>query len=393
MILELTDPTCAELLDLLDGSRTETALLRAAVRKGVRAEDASAMLDALTAAGFVLDARTLHAPDLAEPIRRRLDAEAAALALTSRPAGPQAPAEGPGRRPSSEIRNSESRSSDSISGSRSSDSISGSRSSDSRSSGFGSSAFGSSGFRSPGTRRGVADILRRRLAAHVLITGAGHLAVPIAAILASAGIGHIDPDLRGLTQLADASPAGLLPSDADRPRGVAAAEAVRRAAPDVDLAPLRRRDATFAVLVGFAAPAALTALAYGTRRLAHLAVAVRDGVVVVGPLVRPGRSPCLNCLDLHRVDRDPAWSVVAAQLSDGPDAAEPIAATTALAAAAYAAAEVLTHIDGGQPTTLGATVEIAGPDRASRRSWVPHPRCGCRRRVRSRRSAPPLEPP
>src|SRR5215813_9443700 len=87
MILELADPGCAELLDLLDGTRTETALLRAAVRRGVRAEDASAMLAALTEAGFVLDARTLHAPDLAEPVRRRLDAEAAALALGSRPGG------------------------------------------------------------------------------------------------------------------------------------------------------------------------------------------------------------------------------------------------------------------------------------------------------------------
>src|SRR6185369_2341790 len=340
MILELADPACAEILDLLDGTRTETALLRLAVRRGVRAEDASALLAALTEAGFVQDARNLHAPDVAEPVRRRLDAEAAALALGSRPGG----------RPRFETR-------------------------------------------APSARRGVADTLRRRLAAQVLITGASHLAVPIAAILASAGVGHLDPALRGVTRLADAAPAGLLPTDTNRPRGIAAAEAVRRAAPDVDLAPLNRKAATFAVLVGFAAPATLTALALGTRRLAHLAVAVRDGVVVVGPLVRPGRTPCLNCLDLHRLDRDPGWSVIAAQLNDGPDSAEPLAATTALAAAAYAAAEVLTHIDGGQPTTLGATVEIAGPDQATRRSWVPHPRCGCRRRVRSRRSGPPSEPP
>jgi bacteriocin biosynthesis cyclodehydratase domain-containing protein len=345
MIIELANPACAELLDLLDGTRTETALLRAAVRRGVRAEDASAMLAALTEAGFVLDARTLHAPDLAEPIRRRLDAEAAALALTSRAARP-----GSASRPRLPSRSS-------------------------------------------GPGRGVADTLRRRLSAHVLVTGASHLAVPIAAILASAGVGHLDPNLRGVTRLADVAPAGLLPTDTDRPRGIAAADAVRRAAPDVDLAPLSRRDATFAVLVGFAAPAALTALAYGTRRLAHLAVAVRDGTVVVGPLVRPGRTPCLNCLDLHRLDRDPAWSVIAAQLHEGPDSAEPLTATTALAAAAYAAAEVLMHIDGGQPRTLGATVEIAGPDQATRRSWVPHPRCGCRRRVRSRRSGPPSEPP
>jgi len=238
----------------------------------------------------------------------------------------------------------------------------------------------------------AAATIRRRLAAQVLITGASHLAVPIAATLASSGVGHLDPDVSGITRPADATPAGLLPSDAKRPRGVAAAEAVRRAAPDVEVAPLRPARATFAVLVGFTAPAALTALSYGTRRLAHLAVAIRDGTVVVGPLVRPGSTPCLNCLDLHRIDRDPAWRVVAAQLHTGSDAAEPVAATTALAAAAFAAAEVLAHIDGGVPTTLGATVEIAGAQRSTRRRWSHHPQCGCRRKARSRSTGPPSQP-
>jgi bacteriocin biosynthesis cyclodehydratase domain-containing protein len=198
--------------------------------------------------------------------------------------------------------------------------------------------------------------------------------------------------VNGVTRLADIAPAGLLPSDAQRPRGVAAADAVRRAAPDVRVAPLRPAQATFAVLVGFAAPAALTALSHDARRLAHLAVAVRDGTVVVGPLVRPGQTPCLNCLDLHRLDRDPAWRVVAAQLHTGPEVVEPVAATTALTGAAYAAAEVLAHIDGRVPTTLGATVEITGPGESTRRCWTQHPRCGCRRRVRSRISEPHAKP-
>src|SRR5262249_49250403 len=143
MILELADPACADLLDLLDGTRTETSLLRAAVRRGVRAEDASAMLAALNQARVVLDARTLHAPARADPLRRRLDAEAAALALSTRERAlaPTAPAGRP-RVPS----------------------------------------------RVSGPGRGVAETLRRRLSAHVLVTGASHLAVPIAAILASAGV-------------------------------------------------------------------------------------------------------------------------------------------------------------------------------------------------------------
>jgi bacteriocin biosynthesis cyclodehydratase domain-containing protein len=264
------------------------------------------MLAALTGAGFVVDAHALRPADVAEATRRRLDLEAAALAL-----------------------------------------------------------------RGPHAQAGVT--IRRRLAAQVLVTGASHLAVPIASTLASAGVGHLDPDLNGVTRFADVAPAGLLPSDAERPRGVAAADAVRRA-------------------VGFGAPATLTALSHGTRRLAHLAVAVRDGTVVVGPLVRPGLTPCLNCLDLHRLDRDPGWRIVAAQLHTGPDIAEPVAVTTALTGAAFAAAEVLAHIDGGTPNTLGATVEIAGPGESTRRRWTQHPRCGCRRRVRSRPTEPHAAP-
>ena len=65
---------------------------------------------------------------------------------------------------------------------------------------------------------------------------------------------------------------------------------------------------------------------------------------------------------------------------------------TALAGAAYAAAEVLTHVDadGGSPTTLGATVEISAPGQPVRRQWGPHPSCGCRGRGKSRVArAPP----
>jgi hypothetical protein len=316
IILELTDPACARLLDLLDGVRTEATVVRDAVRDGIPAEEAKAILSALRTAGYVVDADALSPAGLADATRRRLHHESAALALRGCTA---------------------------------------------------------------------ASVIRRRLAAQVLVTGASQLAVPIACTLASSGVGHLDPDVTGVARMSDVVPAGLLPSDAHRPRGVAAAEAVRRAAPDVNLTPLRPGQATFAVLIGFSAPAALTALSLGSRRLAHLSVAVRDGAVIVGPLVRPGLTPCLNCLDLHRLDRDPAWARVAAQLQTGPEAAEPLTATTALAGAAYAAAEVLAHIDGGVPATLGATVEIAVPGQSTRRRWSLHPRCDCRRRARSLR--------
>jgi hypothetical protein len=225
--------------------------------------------------------------------------------------------------------------------------------------------------------------MRRRQRARITVTGSSRLAVPIASILAASGVGHVDADQRGITKAADAIPAGLTPDDAHRPRGVAAADALRRAAPDLEMARSTRTRSTFAVLVGFDAPANLTALSYGSRRLAHLAVSVRDGTVVVGPLVRPGRSPCLNCLDLYRTDLDPDWQAIAAQLHTGTDLAESVTVATALAGAAFAAFEVLTYVDGGLPTTLGATVEIIEPGRSLRRQWSQHPSCWCRRRVRA----------
>lgn len=336
VILELADPGLARLLDLLDGSHTETALLRAAPRVGVPRAEAASILAALRAAGFVVDAASLNLSRLPESTRRRLDGETAALAmrtshLTSMP-----------------------------------------------------SQTSTTSVPAP-----AATAIHRRVNANVLVTGASRLAVPIACILASSGVGHVDPSLVGITRLADAAPGGLLPGDAHRPRVTAAAEALRRVAPDVELAPLQRSQASFAVLVGSAAPPGLTALSYGTRRLPHMSVSVRDGTVVVGPLVRPGASPCLNCLDLHRADRDPDWTVIAAQLHTSPDLSEAVTAATLLAAAAFAAEEVLTHIDGGLPSTLGATVEISAPGHISRRQWSQHPACGCRRRGRSRSLEPP----
>lgn len=46
----------------------------------------------------------------------------------------------------------------------------------------------------------------------------------------------------------------------------------------------------------------------------HLPVVLLDQAAVVGPLVVPGRTPCLRCGDEHRLDEDAAWSAIGAQL-------------------------------------------------------------------------------
>ncbi|GAA1034256.1 hypothetical protein GCM10009557_38430 [Virgisporangium ochraceum] len=105
--------------------------------------------------------------------------------------------------------------------------------------------------------------------------------------------------------------------------------------------------------------------------------------MLVGPLVPPSGSPCGSCLELHRRDRDSAWPQLAAQIATARDSVEVCGVTTALAGAAYAAEEVLRHIDGRPVRTVGAVVEISGPGTARRRTWPPHPWCDCSRRRRS----------
>jgi bacteriocin biosynthesis cyclodehydratase domain-containing protein len=115
--------------------------------------------------------------------------------------------------------------------------------------------------------------------------------------------------------------------------------------------------------------------------VAHLAVRVRDGTGLVGPLVIPGTTSCLGCADLHRRDRDAAWPAVAAQLRDTVGVAD---RATLLATAALALSQinrVIGAVRGSEseaPTALNATLEFdvhAGSIVA--RHWPKHPLCSC----------------
>ncbi|MDQ6874253.1 MAG: thiamine biosynthesis protein ThiF, partial [Actinomycetota bacterium] len=119
-----------------------------------------------------------------------------------------------------------------------------------------------------------------------------------------------------------------------------------------------------------------------TAGVAHLAVAVRETAGVVGPLVRPGITSCLRCADLHRGDRDPVWPALAAQLATAPPGATD-AQDTALGTmiTGLAGLQALSFLDGEPVQADNGTLELALPDcLVRRRSWPPHPDCGCRRR-------------
>ena len=112
----------------------------------------------------------------------------------------------------------------------------------------------------------------------------------------------------------------------------------------------------------------------------HLAASAREAIGVVGPLVVPGQSACLGCVELARSDRDPAWPFILAQAAG--QAAQPVAcaATLATAVAAQAVSQVLSCLDLAQPAVAvtNATLELVAPGwQWRRRSWPRHGQCRC----------------
>ena len=112
----------------------------------------------------------------------------------------------------------------------------------------------------------------------------------------------------------------------------------------------------------------------------HLALRTGEAIGVVGPLVLPGRSACLRCVDLRKASGDPAWPKVLAQATFG--RLRPEACDTVLAAmtATLASAQVLAYIDrpGTVPAAANGTLEVVLPDwQWRRRTWPPHAACTC----------------
>jgi bacteriocin biosynthesis cyclodehydratase domain-containing protein len=119
--------------------------------------------------------------------------------------------------------------------------------------------------------------------------------------------------------------------------------------------------------------------------LPHLVASGQEAIGIVGPLVVPGRTACLRCLDLTRAELDPAWPLILAQLAG--QQAEPPACGAVLTAsvAALAAAQALLFVDrpGRAGPAWNGTLELEMPGwQWRRRTWLPHPDCTCARRPR-----------
>ncbi|GAB6901445.1 hypothetical protein [Kineosporia succinea] len=214
----------------------------------------------------------------------------------------------------------------------------------------------------------------------VVVRGAGRIGTSLAATLAAAGVGTVLVQDAGRVGPEDLAPAGAGLPDLGRPRQAVGQDVVRRSGGHPAPRP-PGRGPDLVVLVEHGAADAARADPLMSTDVPHLAVVVGEDGVVVGPLVRPGSSPCLRCLDLHRRDRDPAWPGVLSQVLQQVRDHGPMPEESAVAGltAGLATLQVLAHLDGhGVPAAVGATLEVELPDGLiARRPWPVHPACGC----------------
>lgn len=202
----------------------------------------------------------------------------------------------------------------------------------------------------------AARIRRRRASALVEVRGDSSLAVAVVTGLARAGVGHVSPQVTGRAGPDDVA-AGLPPATAGQQR----AAVLRTLLDDTGLesGAAGRVPPDLVVLAGPPAPGP-------DGVVEHLAVTLRNGVGVVGPLVLPGRGPCLRCPD--RAGDGP----------EGPRTAEPhvVSATGALAVGQALAALDGPVRGGDPPASWAAELEI-DPDTATISRRPVHVRPGC----------------
>jgi molybdopterin/thiamine biosynthesis adenylyltransferase len=235
---------------------------------------------------------------------------------------------------------------------------------------------------------GASLALARMRAARIVVVGAGRVGSAVSLLLAAAGVSHVTVCDPRPAKAWDGGPAGFTAPRDTRTRAYATASAAaRKGSRGVRASPLTPDDprlyagASAVVLAPdvYSGPEPAVEAALVATGVPYVMSGVRETRGIVGPLVLPGRTSCARCHDLLRTERDPAWPLIAAQLSaprSGSVTACGVELATAIAA--LTAAQVHDLVAGRRVAVLGATLEIGLPDwQMHRRAWRIHPACGC----------------
>ena len=130
------------------------------------------------------------------------------------------------------------------------------------------------------------------------------------------------------------------------------------------------------IIFGAPDPAKISALL--TSNTPHLFISALDATAIrIGPLVIPGKTPCLRCLELSQLDQSPLLSQINQARNFAPISQLNLAAGTQVAG--LIAQSVLNYLDTGFSELIGSQVIIdtARPCNPQHIAYSIHPACGC----------------
>lgn len=144
---------------------------------------------------------------------------------------------------------------------------------------------------------------------------------------------------------------------------------------------------TLAVLIAAERVPAAAGSPWNRDGIPHLPVVLGAGRAVIGPLIRPGRGPCLRCMDHYRAAHDPGWGHIATQTWIDRDDAIDYDDVDGLLGPVFAPADLRAVVAGlvglvarghrgERPLPVGVSLTVTSPNpRIQHRLWRAHPRC------------------
>jgi hypothetical protein len=227
---------------------------------------------------------------------------------------------------------------------------------------------------------GAVRALERRQRVGVAVYGLGRVGAQAALRLAAGGVGTVVPVDPAPVRAEDAGPGSYREDEIGARRQDAVVAAIRRLAPSAGtVLPPHRSDPDLALVAPGERPPTELLADLAERGVPQLYVEVCEDRAVLGPLVLPGRTPCLRCRDLARAEQDPLWPRALAALAADAATARPACDTTLAAlAAAHAVLHALAFLDGQLPPSAGAVWQFPLPYALPERTPLgAHPDCGC----------------
>ena len=210
------------------------------------------------------------------------------------------------------------------------------------------------------------------------ICGDNRLAISLLTILLASGVSQTNLALSNIPRNISASDLGTgVFSISDL--GTNLAKRISEIARDYSLFPISKSaitEKTLTIIFGAADPAKINTLL--SSNLPHLFISALDATSIhIGPLVIPGQSPCLRCIELSQLEQSPLLNQINRARAFAPLQQLNTAATAEVAG--LIAQSILNYLDTGISELIGTQIlfDTAHPCNPQHIAYAINPACGC----------------